>query len=71
MASCDESGSGEGFNVLNSRINCFIDMAVALCLKGIVQPKIKILSLITHPQVVPNPSASMALVYFEWSDVKR
>ncbi len=25
------------------------------CIKGIVHPKIKILSLITHPYIVPNP----------------
>ncbi len=31
---------------------CFIGML--LCVKGIVHPKIKMMSLIAHPRVVPN-----------------
>ncbi len=41
-------------------------------LKGIVNPKMKILSLITHPHVVPNPldfhsSSKHKLRYFLWN----
>ncbi len=31
------------------------DEILRICIKGIVYPKMKVLSLITHPHVAPNP----------------
>ncbi len=53
-----EGNYGDNWNYGQATINITAEAVVSSRtngLKGIVHPKMKILSLITHPRVVPNP----------------
>ncbi len=52
--------------------HCFCEKSDAHVFKGIVHPKMKILSIITHSHVIPNPkdlrsSSEHKLRYFWWN----
>ncbi len=47
-------GGGGALIGISPRASKWLETALDI-LKGIVHPKMKMLSLITHPHVVPNP----------------